>query len=140
MQSRQQLGITTASTSGAEMCNRPETRGSHVHVLIEARERSVQASSLSDTHIAGECQPCHTPAPSPWLVLSAANAATSLPTGRRAAAVRPSFTYVVKASQFYTHRKRLNVDDAFKESWGRFWVCGDCWRAGAAACAGCSFK
>lgn len=39
----------------------------------------------------------------------------------RAAAVRPSFQYIVKAHQFYTHWKRLNVDDQFKESWGRFW-------------------
>jgi uncharacterized protein YecE (DUF72 family) len=38
-----------------------------------------------------------------------------------AAAARPSFRYVVKASQFYTHRKRLHVDDAFRASWARFW-------------------
>ncbi|KAL4458702.1 hypothetical protein ABPG75_013567 [Micractinium tetrahymenae] len=40
----------------------------------------------------------------------------------RASAVRPSFEYVVKAQQFYSHRKRLNIDDAFTESWGRFWA------------------
>lgn len=44
-----------------------------------------------------------------------------LPPGR-AAAARPSFEYVVKAPQLYSHRKRLHVDDAFRESWGRFWV------------------
>lgn len=38
--------------------------------------------------------------------------------------MRPTFEYVVKAQQFYTHRKRLNTDDAFAESWGRFWVGG----------------
>lgn len=42
----------------------------------------------------------------------------------RASAVRPTFEYVVKAQQFYTHRKRLNIDDAFTESWGCFWVGG----------------
>lgn len=26
--------------------------------------------------------------------------------------------------QMYTHRKRLNIDDAFKEMWARFWVGG----------------
>ena len=40
----------------------------------------------------------------------------------RASSIRPSFQYVVKAHQFYTHRKRLNVDDAFKTSWNRFWA------------------
>ena len=39
----------------------------------------------------------------------------------RAAAIRPSFEYVIKAHQFYTHWKRLNVDDKFKESWEKFW-------------------
>lgn len=40
----------------------------------------------------------------------------------RASAVRPTFEYVVKAQRFYTHRKRLNIDDTFTESWGRFWA------------------
>lgn len=41
---------------------------------------------------------------------------------RRAEAASPSFQYVVKASQMYTHRKRLNVDEFFVESWQRFWA------------------
>ena len=39
----------------------------------------------------------------------------------RAAAIRPSFEYVIKAHQFYTHRKRLNIDSMFEESWSRFY-------------------
>jgi len=40
----------------------------------------------------------------------------------RAAATRPSFEYVIKANQYYTHMKRLNVDDKFKASWVRFYA------------------
>ena len=40
----------------------------------------------------------------------------------RAEAARPSFSFVVKAHQFFTHRKRLIVDDAFRDCWQRFWV------------------
>lgn len=36
--------------------------------------------------------------------------------------MRPSFQYVVKASNMYTHKKRLNVDDNFRASWANFWV------------------
>lgn len=31
------------------------------------------------------------------------------------------FKYVVKASQLYTHKKKLNVDDFFRTSWDAFW-------------------
>ena len=41
--------------------------------------------------------------------------------GERASAVRPSFEYVVKAPRTFTHMKRLNVDDAFRDSWERWW-------------------
>ena len=40
---------------------------------------------------------------------------------KRADSVRPSFEYALKASQFYTHKKRLNIDEYFKESWKRFY-------------------
>ncbi|EFN50698.1 hypothetical protein CHLNCDRAFT_28822, partial [Chlorella variabilis] len=40
---------------------------------------------------------------------------------RRAAAVRPSFQYAVKAPQLYTHRKRLITDKVFTDSWACFW-------------------
>lgn len=41
---------------------------------------------------------------------------------QRAATARSSFMYVVKASQFYTHKKRLNVDGAFIRNWDQFWA------------------
>lgn len=40
---------------------------------------------------------------------------------QRADNVRPSFQYALKASQFYTHKKRMNIDAYFKESWKRFY-------------------
>jgi uncharacterized protein YecE (DUF72 family) len=39
----------------------------------------------------------------------------------KALAARPGFKFAVKANQFFTHRKRLIVDDVFREVWGRFW-------------------
>lgn len=39
----------------------------------------------------------------------------------RASEVRSSFRYIIKASSLYTHKKRLNVDAYFIDSWHRFW-------------------
>ena len=47
---------------------------------------------------------------------------------QRADAARPSFQFVVKACQHFTHRKRLHVDAAFAQSWRRFWA--QCQRLG----------
>jgi uncharacterized protein YecE (DUF72 family) len=41
----------------------------------------------------------------------------------RADASRPSFEYIIKSHQFYTHMKRLNIDAKFEESWRRFYAC-----------------
>eukprot|EP00474_Spongospora_subterranea_P003226 CRZ03684.1 hypothetical protein [Spongospora subterranea] len=37
---------------------------------------------------------------------------------------RPSFTYVVKANQYFTHWRQLNVDDNFAERWHYFYEQG----------------
>ncbi|CEM10731.1 unnamed protein product [Vitrella brassicaformis CCMP3155] len=41
--------------------------------------------------------------------------------GWKAQAPRASFTYVIKANQYFTHTKKLIVDDNFKKRWGIFW-------------------
>lgn len=46
----------------------------------------------------------------------------------RATSIRPSFEYVIKANQYYSHMKRLNVDDKFKASWAKFYA--SCQRLG----------
>ena len=42
---------------------------------------------------------------------------------QRAAGLGPGrFEYVVKAWKYFTHMKRLNVDDDFRRNWNKIWV------------------
>jgi uncharacterized protein YecE (DUF72 family) len=42
---------------------------------------------------------------------------------KKAAAIRPSFQYVIKAHQYFTHMKRLDIDEKFRTNWLRFYAC-----------------